>query len=551
MSLASLSGIFGNAASGMRSAQAQLDIVARNVSNAGTAGYTRKEAPLQTLVADGSAYGVTAGEVTRSVSRSLLQELRAGESIAAQLAVAEDFLAKLELSFGTPGDESSIATAVGKIGDAFRDLINEPNSSTLQQQVLQRAKNFATSANALSETIQSLRSDADSLIASAAETFNVTVRELAELNRSIAGLRGLGKSTADLEDRRDALLKSLAELVDIRTFERPTGEIVVTMRSGREILDAGVGQLSFNPTPVISPDMELSAGDLSPVLLDGNDISAEIKSGRLRGLLDIRDKTMVDTQAQLDELTARIAQNLALADLDLFSYGAIRPVITSVTAGATLAKGATTLTVSSAAGLTVGMNLRFANHPTTYRVTAIVGLDVTIAPATGAGTGADTEVPSGTRMVFAEPPGTAANGFARIVGVNPAVISAPWRLRDGTSVATIGSIAQNNAIPRAVVDSFERVQPFGTGAGSSGLTLTGYAGSLIVAQATAKNGASEALQARERLNEQFERRYSGESAVNVDRELALMLEIQNSYAASAKVLTAARQLMDELLAMMR
>jgi flagellar hook-associated protein 1 FlgK len=154
-------------------------------------------------------------------------------------------------------------------------------------------------------------------------------------------------------------------------------------------------------------------------------------------------------------------------------------------------------------------------------------------------------------MVFAEPPGTAANGFSRIVGVNPAVISAPWRLRDGTSVATIGSIAQNNAIPRAVVDSFERVQPFGTGAGSSGLTLTGYAGSLIVAQATAKNGASEALQARERLNEQFERRYSGESAVNVDRELALMLEIQNSYAASAKVLTAARQLMDELLAMMR
>lgn len=551
MALASLSGIFGNAASGMRSAQAQLDIVSRNVSNAGTAGYTRKEAPLETLIAESNAYGVTTAEARRSVSRSLLQELRSGESIAAQLGVTKDFLAKLELSFGTPGDGSSIATAVGKIGDAFRDLINEPNSGTLQQQVLQRARNFASAANALSETIQSFRSDADSLIASAAGTFNTTVQELAELNRSIAQLRGLGKSTADLEDRRDAQLQALAELVDIRTFERPTGEIVVTLRSGREILDAGVGQLSFNPTPVISPDMELSAGDLSPLLLDGKDITAELKSGRLRGLLDIRDTKMVETQEQLDELTARIAQNLALCDLDLFSYGSIQSVVTSVTAGATLAKGGTALTVSSSAGLSVGMNLRFANHPTTYTVTAIAGTSVTIQPATGAASGADSEVPSGTKMVFAEPPGSGATGFSRLVGLNPAVVSDPWRLRDGTSAATIGTIAQNNAIPRAVVDSFERVQPFGTGGSSSGLTLTAYAGSLIVAQATAKSGASEALDARERLNEQFERRFSSESAVNVDRELALMLEIQNSYAASAKVLQAARQLMDELLAMVR
>ena len=103
-------------------------------------------------------------------------------------------------------------------------------------------------------------------------------------------------------------------------------------------------------------------------------------------------------------------------------------------------------------------------------------------------------------------------------------------------------------IPRAVIDSFERVQPFTS---SNGLTLTAYVGSLIVSQSTARAGAKDALEAREALNEQFDQRFSADSGVNVDRELALMVEIQTSYAASAKVLQAARQLMDELLQVVR
>lgn len=552
MSLAFLSGIMTSATSGMRAAQAQLDIVSRNVSNAGTAGYTRKEVPLQTVIGNGAAFGVTTAEVRRSVSQSLLQELRTGTSSAAALRIAEDYLGRLELAFGAPGDGSSIATTLGNIGDSFRNLASEPNSATLQQQALLRAGNFASAVNALSETIQSFRSDADASIANAVETFNSTLQQIGEVNRSITQLRGLGRSAADLEDRRDALLRTVSELIDIRTFERSSGEIVVTTRSGRELLDAGVSQLSFNPNPVISPDMAYSDGDLSGVLLDGVDISNELSGGKLRGLLDIRDRTMVDAQERLDELTARVAQNMALCDLDLFSYGTIRNVVTSATATATVAKGGTTLSVSSAAGLAVGMNLRFANHPTTYAVTAIVGTNVTIAPASGAVTGVDVEIPTGTRMVFAEQPGTARVGFSRTVTVNPAVTAAPWRLRDGTSAASIGSLAQDNTIARAIVDSFERVQPFSPGGGQGGsLTLTAYAGSLIVAQSTARAGAKESLDARERLNEQFEQRFSSESGVNVDRELALMMEIQNSYAASAKVIQATRELMDALLSTVR
>jgi flagellar hook-associated protein 1 FlgK len=548
MSLALLSAIMTSSTSGMRAAQVQLDIVSRNVSNANTEGYTRKEAPLQTLVGDTSAYGVTTGEVRRSVSQSLVQEIRTGTSIASALRTTEDYLGRLELAFGSPGDGASIAVTLGKLGDSFRALVTEPSSATLQQQTMLRAGNFATGVNALSDTIQAFRVDADTSMSNAITSANAMLREIDGINRSITQLRGIGKGSADLEDRRDTLLKKLADLIDIRTFERGTGEIVVTTRTGRELLDAEIGQLSFNPNPAISPDMDYSDGDLSGIILDGIDISSELTGGRLRGLLDVRDTIMASAQDQLDELTARVAQNFALCDLDLYSYGSLRPVVTSATATATMAKSGTTLQVSSAAGLSVGMNLRFANHPTTYVVSAISGTTVTIAQATGAATGAEVEVPSGTKMVFAAQPDTAAVGYARTVKVNPAVTAQPWRLRDGTSVAAIGSLPQASEIPRAVIDSFERVQPFTS---NSGLTLTAYVGSLIVSQSTARAGAKDALSAREALNEQFDQRFSADSGVNVDSELALMVEIQTSYAASAKVLQATRQLMDELLQVVR
>jgi flagellar hook-associated protein 1 FlgK len=198
------------------------------------------------------------------------------------------------------------------------------------------------------------------------------------------------------------------------------------------------------------------------------------------------------------------------------------------------------------------MNLRFANHPTTYTVTAVGGTTVTIAPANGATTGADVEVPDGTGMVFAEPPGDARTGFASRMRVNPMVTAEPWRLRDGTSAAAIGTLAQGNAIPRAVIDSFERVQPVSLiGGATVGQTLTAFAGSLITGQAAARTTAKEALAARENLNEQFETRFSSESGVNVDRELALMMEIQTSYAASAKVMQATRDMLDTLLSAVR
>ncbi len=549
MTLSSLTSVMlSSATSGMRAAQVGLDIVSRNVANASTDGYTRKSVNLQNRIVGAQGQGVMTGEVERQVNKTLQTEIRRGHGIGESLRAREEFLGRLELAFGSPGDENSIAGDLGKLGNAFRALVSQPDSSTQQQSAIAEARAFADSVNGLSMTIQSLRLDAEQMISATVTTVNGTLQQIDELNRQIVQARGLGQSTADLEDKRDLQLNALSKNVDVTLFERSTGEVWILTSSGRQLLDGTPSELSFNASSAINPSMTYAGGALAGIELGGTDITAEIVGGRLRGLFDARDDLMVSAQTQLDELAARVAQNFALADLDLYDYGAVETVITGTTTAGAASAAAAAFDVSSAAGLTVGMQLRFANHPTTYTVTGIAGTTISLQPATGAGTGIDIDIPIGTAIIFAAAPSAASIGFAREMAVNSDIEAEPWRIRDGTSVASVGAIAQDNTIPRAVVDAFERAPPFAAAAGrGTGITLTGYAGALITSQAGARAIARDSLGSQDALTGQIENRFKSDSGVNVDRELALMIEIQNSYAASARVIQAVRDMFDELL----
>ncbi|MBL8697261.1 MAG: flagellar hook-associated protein FlgK [Alphaproteobacteria bacterium] len=548
MPLSSISSILIAANSGMRASQIGLDVVSRNIANASTDGYTRKTIHLQNQIVGSQGQGVIAGEIQRTVNQSLQKEIRRGNSLGEAMRVREDFLGRLELAFGSPGDESSIAAQLTDLGNAFRALAAQPDSSTQQQAVLAEARAFATSANTLSNTIQSLRLDAEQTIDAAVTTIGMNLQQIDNLNQQIVQARGLQQSTADLEDKRDVLLNNLAKDIDVTFFERPNGDVWILTQSGRQLLDGTPSELTFNNKSSINATMTYAGGALGGIELGGVDITSEIRGGRLRGLIDMRDDYLVDAQTQLDELTARVAQTFALSDLDLFSYGDTETVLTGREAAAAATSGATSFTIDDATDVAVGMQLRFANHATTYTITAVAGTTITIEPPSGATTGLDVDVPAGTALILAAAPSALSIGFSTSVAVNSDVESDPWRLRDGTTAAAPSAIAQDNTIPRAIVDAFERIQPFSVGPGlGESLTLTGYAGALITSQANRRASAKDSLESQLALNEQISNRFNSDSGVNVDRELALMIEIQNAYAASAKVIQATRDMFDELL----
>ena len=317
----SLTSALYNSLSGLRTAQAGIDVVARNLSNATTPGYTKKTAPQESVYLNGEVAGVRTLAITREIDLTVQRELRVERSSSANLAVIDEYLTELNQLFGRPDEEVSFAASVNRLGTSLAALADTPESATARLSVLNAADNVARDLNRMSETVQQMRQEAEDGIADSVAEINEALTGIEELNGEIAVRARTGKSTADLEDQRDKLVDQIAEHMDIRTFTRGGGnEMVIMTASGRTLLDVEARTLAFDRHGPLSAQTAYSTdpaerGVGTITLLDPEGTSYdllefdEIRSGKIAGYLELRDEILPQTQAQLDEL----AHNLAVA----------------------------------------------------------------------------------------------------------------------------------------------------------------------------------------------------------------------------------------------
>ncbi len=194
----SLNGALLIATSGLRAAQAGIDVVSRNVANSGVDGYTRKQAPLSSMVVGDRGAGVRTLEIIRNVNNSLLSQFQAATSSNQRYSIEDDFLGRFEAAFGAPGDDASIAAKLGNLHNAFTALTVSPDNPTAQAQALAKAQEVVQNFNQISANIRSLREEADNKIADSVTKVNAACVQIDDLNRQIETLQAQGKSTADL-----------------------------------------------------------------------------------------------------------------------------------------------------------------------------------------------------------------------------------------------------------------------------------------------------------------------------------------------------------------
>lgn len=641
------------ATSGLRAAQAGIDVVTRNVSGAQVEGYTRKSAPLQSLALGDTSSGVRASEITRFVNTHLQRQVRNINSTTERLGVEDDFLGRFETIFGKPGDDIALTAKVGALADSFRALSVSPDLGTAQFKVVSAAEGIAQNLNLISSTVRSLREEADNAISESVTIVNDALAVVQDINLQIATFRAGGRSTAELEDQRDLQINKIAKEMDISYYERDNGEIYISTKAGRSLLDATFDAdnppLTFVRSPVIlpgsayyPPSVSAVVSGLNGVRIGGQDVTQELVGGRIAGYLNIRDEFLPATESQLDELAAQLVENFNFLDLQLFRDGtSIMP--SNLTNQSLAASGSTTIEVTSVSNLSVGMRVHFANHDTTYQITSIdsaavpptfdveqvgttTGLtadvnsftkitfgpaipEVTNLTASAVGTGIDSAtalsitssvgMSAGMRIKFANhdtiytvtyagpltaPPdaftltagqfllqpdgnGTglqaaiSANesisvlhplpnigGLASRITVNSIVTNNPWRVRDGTRVDSPGTLTSDNALPLKIISMFESLQSFTKNSGlSTSATLESFAGAAISFQAVRRTAVTTELTSQTLIRDTFDQRIKNDSGVNVDQELAYMLEVQNSYAANARVISAIKEMLDELL----
>ncbi len=313
-----------SALSGLRINQAQIDTISNNVANVGTEGYTRKILPQSSQVVDGKSVGVLGETIIRNVDIRLQRDLWTQVSKTQFYDVQETYLTRVEQFHGAPDENISVASEISQLQDTFAALANAPGDPFLLADVVDQAQDTVNKINELSDYYSTLMNDVQNEADIVVQRVNDLLEQIAELNSQIRFSTAIGSTVAATEDARDQAVKELTELIEVSTFSRGDGVVIVQTSRGIELASDTAQELFFRPTPLSSqssyPDnvAGIFVGDPT-VNANAIEITEAGIGGKLGGLVELRDKSFPKMVTQIDELAHKMALRFEAQGLRLFT----------------------------------------------------------------------------------------------------------------------------------------------------------------------------------------------------------------------------------------
>lgn len=317
----SLTQALNSALSGLQVTQANIAMVAANVANADTPGYTRK---IVNQIATGAntSIGVRVSDIQREIDLYVQRQLRIENAGASYAETRADMYSQLQNLYGQPGSNTSLESVYNNFTSALQALSTSPDDPGARSAVISSAQLLTQQLNQMSGNVQALRSNAELGIADAVNKANDAMSQIAALNQQIAASTPGDSATATLMDQRDSYIDQLSKLMDINVVQGDRGQVGIFTNSGIQLVGAQAGQLSFDAVGTITPASQWSAnpsqrgvGTITLIPPDGAPVDLiqdhAIRSGTIAAYLQMRDQDLVQAQNQLDALAAGMASALS------------------------------------------------------------------------------------------------------------------------------------------------------------------------------------------------------------------------------------------------
>ncbi|HEY3590924.1 MAG TPA: flagellar hook-associated protein FlgK [Buttiauxella sp.] len=299
------------AQSGLSSAQAALNVVGNNLSNAVTPGYSRQnvilgEAGGRTTGSGFFGYGVQVNGVQRAYDSFINNQVRSAATEYQALASRYEQLSQIDNMLGD--DTANISVTLGNAFNAMEKMSSDPVSQAARQETLSQLKALSYQFQNNSKTLNGLEKATNTQITQSVNDINASAEQLARLNSQIEKIQGqTGNLPADLLDQRDSLLSKLNDQIGIRVTENPTtGRVDVTMANGLPLVN---GERSYALAANVSPE-DPSKTVVSYIDASGNSLpldESKITTGRLAGLFKFRNEDLTDARNQLNQLALQMA----------------------------------------------------------------------------------------------------------------------------------------------------------------------------------------------------------------------------------------------------
>jgi flagellar hook-associated protein 1 FlgK len=215
----SLTQALNTAMAGLQVTQKGLSIVAGNVANVQTPDYVRKTLD-QIETANGVSISVRAMAINRQLDQFIQTQVRTETSGGAYADTLSQLFDQLQNIYGAPGSSIGVDALFNNFTTALQGLLATPSSSSAQNNASMR-RAFAQQLNAMSSSIQTLRSSAEQGIRPDVDTANSAPEQIARSTASCIDEPGDATGPA-LMDQRDLYIDQLTKLMSIKVVQAIT-----------------------------------------------------------------------------------------------------------------------------------------------------------------------------------------------------------------------------------------------------------------------------------------------------------------------------------------
>lgn len=480
----SLSSALLTAQNSLAAASKKTAVVSRNIAGASDPNYVKRTGSLVS-----GAYGSLYVHVGRSADQALLTRYIEANSLNASSSTLATGLNRLSSLYSANNYAGSPAALIGDLRDALQTYATQPGQAATGDIAVNKAVTLAKALNDGTLETQKLRADADADIASSVDGINEMLARFEDVNNRIVNGTRSGADVSDFLDQRDGLLKELSGEIGITTMVRGDNDMVIFATSGVTLFEKTARNVSFEPTTAFAAGVKGNNVYVDGVPLSHGTFEQPYGTGNLSGLLQLRDQIAPEYQNQLDE----IARGL----VTLFSE-----------------------TDQSGSGLP-----------------AITGLfSYSGSPA----------VPADGKLV---------SGIAGTINVSSAYIRSEGggseRLRDGSGGAydyNKDNVTGFSGRLQQLITGVGEKRGFDPAAGAgTSLSIIDYATSSASWLEGERKIAAESKAYNSTVASRADQALSNATGVDINEEMALLLEIEQSFQASSRILSTVGSMLDDLL----
>ncbi|MBU2327490.1 MAG: flagellar hook-associated protein FlgK [Alphaproteobacteria bacterium] len=481
----SLASSLNTANSIFRNTAQQTSVISTNIANTGNENYVRRDAVVVQTV-----YGFSSVQNERSQQMALLRQMSSSTAQQSAQSTLLDGLTTLSDALGGNDYELSPSAYLANLQSSLQSFAASPGEYALASTVVTDAIDVVNSLNNATTTTQELREDTDAQMFEQVDTLNKLLAEFKIVNDTVVRQTATGGNADDYLDRRDTLLKEISAIVGVSVNMRDNSDMVLYTYDGTTLFETDPREVSFVRTYTYDSTVTGNA-----IYIDGTAVRAGVGGntdgqGSLASLVQIRDVIAPTFQTQLDEIARGLIE--AFQETDIGGGGELPGLFTWP--GGTI-------------------------------------------PATG----------------------TVEPGLAALIRVNTAVRSDaggdPMLIRDGgingaTYVQNVDGSSGYTDLINAYVDELAANRSFSADADlKTDASVLSFASNSIGWLEELRSNATTANENKQALYERTFQTYSSKTAVSLDEELSLLLDVEQSYKAAAKLVSTVDEMLKAVLEM--